>query len=209
MGTIDWYFDFVSPFAYFQLDRLREIPPDYRVVFHPVLLAGLLDYWGTKGPAEVPAKRTFTYRYVEWFARRQRLAFRFPPAHPFNPLVYLRLAVALECDPQKVRALFEFIWGDGRLIESDDDKADLAKRLGVVDIDELVARPAVKEALRKETALAAERGVFGVPTAICDGELFWGEDATDMLLDYLRDPGCLQSAEMQRISRLPVGAVRG
>jgi 2-hydroxychromene-2-carboxylate isomerase len=81
--------------------------------------------------------------------------------------------------------------------------------LGVVDIDDSVARPAVKETLRKETALAAERGVFGVPTAICDGDLFWGEDATDMLLDYLRDPRCLQSAEMQRISHLPVGAARG
>jgi hypothetical protein len=68
--------------------------------------------------------------------------------------------------------------------------------------------PDVKEALRRNTEQAIGRGVFGVPTAVVNGEIFWGEDSTDMLLDYLRDPGLFDDAEMRRVSELPIAAAR-
>ncbi len=51
-------------------------------------------------------------------------------------------------------------------------------------------------------------GVFGVPTLVHDGELFWGEDATGMFLQSLRT-GWLSTPEAQRVSTLPVGIQRG
>ncbi|HEX6362488.1 MAG TPA: DUF1289 domain-containing protein, partial [Albitalea sp.] len=51
---IDWYFDFVSPFSHICFYRLAELPA---VTYKPVLFAGLLNHWGQKGPAEIPAKR--------------------------------------------------------------------------------------------------------------------------------------------------------
>jgi len=71
-----------------------------------------------------------------------------------------------------------------------------------------VERAAIKAALRQETEQAAERGVFGVPTHIIDGELFWGAEGTDFVKAYLADPGVLGSDEMQRVSTLPVGIAR-
>ena len=70
-----------------------------RVRYRPVLFAALLDAHGQKGPAEIPAKRAFTYRFVR-LAGDGSSASRssFPPEHPFNPLPLLRLAIACDCD---------------------------------------------------------------------------------------------------------------
>ena len=53
-ALVDWYFDFISPFSYIALHRLRELPGDIAVNYRPVLFAGLLGHWGQKGPAEIP-----------------------------------------------------------------------------------------------------------------------------------------------------------
>ncbi len=72
MIRADWYFDFVSPFAYLQSEQLAALAPRIEVRYRPVLFAGLLDAHGQKGPAEIPAKRDFTYRFVVWQARQAR-----------------------------------------------------------------------------------------------------------------------------------------
>ena len=50
--------------------------------------------------------------------------------------------------------------------------------------------------------------MFGVPTAYVDGELFWGFDATYMLVEYLHNPAMLKEPEMKRVSSLPAAAQR-
>ena len=44
----------------------------------------LLGANGQKGPAEIPAKRAFTYRFCLWQAKRQGIPLRFPPEHPLR-----------------------------------------------------------------------------------------------------------------------------
>ena len=78
MRRIAWYFDFVSPFSYLCLARLGELPQEVEIDFRPVLFAGLLQHFGQKGPAEIDAKRRWTYRWCQWSAQRLGLAFRFP-----------------------------------------------------------------------------------------------------------------------------------
>lgn len=208
MREIRWYFDFLSPFSYLQSRLMGRLPTDVRVVYRPVLLAALLDHWGSVGPAEVAPKRVYTYRYCRWWADRHGIPFVLPPAHPFNPLGALRLALAHDADPATVHAIFEFIWGRGKDPNDPESWAELLGLLGVEDGSRLTQDPAVKQGLRDNTGEAVKRGVFGVPTFEADGHVFWGVDATDMVLDYLADPSLLDSAEMARYSNLPVGARR-
>jgi 2-hydroxychromene-2-carboxylate isomerase len=208
MQTLDWYFDFISPFAYLQQERFDRLPADVEVCCKPVLLAGLLDHWGSKGPAEVPAKRIFTYRHVHWLAGQHGIPFRMPPAHPFNPLKLLRLAIALGNQAGTIQEIFRFVWRDGQSTEDPSAWAALTAKLGLANAAARIDEPVVKQALRRTTEEAIARGVFGVPTFWVDGELFWGFDATGMLLDYLNDPSLFQDPEMQRISNLPVGVQR-
>jgi predicted DsbA family dithiol-disulfide isomerase len=71
-----------------------------------------------------------------------------------------------------------------------------------------VASPDVKEALRRNTEEAATAGVFGVPSFIAGGELFWGVDSLDFLKAFLADSSLLAREEMRRLDALPVGAQR-
>ena len=51
--TVDWYFDFISPFSYLQTARFGDLPSDLTITYKPVLFAGLLKHYRTLGPAEV------------------------------------------------------------------------------------------------------------------------------------------------------------
>jgi 2-hydroxychromene-2-carboxylate isomerase len=208
MPTADWYFDFISPFAYIQSERLAELGPKVSVRYRPVLFAGILEACGQKGPAEIPGKRAFTYRFVVWQARKLGIALKFPPEHPFNPLPMLRLAIACDCAPDAVHRIFRFVWRDGRLPDLPIEWAELASELGVDDASTKIAAPEVKAALRRNTEEAIARGVFGVPTLAIGSELFWGADATGMAADYLAAGSRYDDPEYARVAALPVGVMR-
>lgn len=205
---MDWYFDFVSPFAYLQLERLRRDHPEVRIRPVPILLAGLFNHWGTVGPAEIEPKRRFTYRFVLWQARRWNIPLTFPPAHPFNPLAALRLAIAAGASADAVMAIFRRIWRDGVAADNAEALAPVAAQIGIADIAAALADPSVKAQLRANGEAAIADGVFGVPTLVVDGEVFWGMDATEMALDYVADPGRFLDAGMRAIDALPIGAER-
>ena len=205
---VDWYFDFVSPFAYLQSERLASLPPRLSVRYRPVLFAGLLNAHGHKGPAEIERKRVFTYRFVVWQARQLGIPLKFPHEHPFNPLPLLRLAIACDCAPEAVHRIFRFVWRDGRLPDLPIEWAELAHDLRMPDAAACIASPEVKDELRRNTEEAIARGVFGVPTLAVGAELFWGVDATAMAVDYAT-AGCrYDDPEYERVASLPVGASR-
>ena len=208
MNTADWYFDVISPFAYLQLVRFDRLPADLGITYRPVLFAGLLGHWGHKGPAEIEAKRIHTYRFSQWRAEREGIRLRYPPVHPFNPLKALRLCVARGGDAATVRAVFDHIWRDGIGIDSEAGWRALGERLGIDDADALVSAPEVKDGLRRSTEEAIAAGVYGVPTFRVGDELFWGDDATGMMLDYLADPNLFETGEYRRVSHLPAGTHR-
>jgi 2-hydroxychromene-2-carboxylate isomerase len=93
LKSVEWFFDFVSPFSYLRFERVGEVEHLGKVTMMPVVLAGVLKHWGQKGPAEIPAKRRFTYRFIQWQAERLGIPLKFPPTQPFNPLKALRLAI--------------------------------------------------------------------------------------------------------------------
>jgi 2-hydroxychromene-2-carboxylate isomerase len=208
MPIADWYFDFISPFAYLQSERLHTLEPKLSIRYRPVLFAALLSANAHKGPAEIPAKRAFTYRFVLWQARRMSIPCKFPPEHPFNPLPLLRLAIACDSSPAAVQRIFRFVWRDGRLPDLPIEWAELTHDLGIGDADARIADPRVKDELRRNTDEALARGIFGVPTLAVGNELFWGVDATDMAADYVA-AGCRYTdPEYERVATLPASAMR-
>ena len=208
MRTLDWYFDFISPYAYLQCVRFPRLPADTQVRIKPVLFGALLDHLGTLGPAEVPGKREHTFRQVMWLARRNGVTLKAPPRHPFNPLPALRLAIALGTPMDAVLRIYEFIWAQGRDASDPAEFAQLATTLGVSDAEARIGDPAVKAKLKANTEEAIAAGVWGVPTFVADGIPFWGFDAGAMLLDYLTDPTSVTGPEFDRAMNLPAGVQR-
>lgn len=207
MAEAIWYFDFISPFAYLQFSRLSQLPADLHVTMKPILFAALLEHHGQKGPAEIPSKRQFVYRFFKWQAARRGVPFNMPPMHPFQPLPPLRLAIAAGGTSEVVGRIFDFIYGRGRNVEGT-ALLELGRELGLDNLETRITDPQVKERLRQNTNEAISAGVFGVPSFVARGELFWGDDATDMLLDFIKNPALFEDPEMVRLSNMPMGVRR-
>lgn len=189
MKRLVFWFDPISPFAYLAFHRLPEVLQgrSYAVEYRPVLLAGLLGHWQTKGPAEVVPKRAWTYRHVSWLAQHHGLPMRLPDPHPFNPLPLLRMALACvpagECPNRRIAgAVIDHAFRTGGDVVDPARLAELATAQGVVRDP---AGEEVKRELRTHTDAAIAAGVFGVPTITCEGRLFWGLDALPMLADFI------------------------
>jgi len=194
---VDFYFDYLSPYAYF---ASREIPGlcerrGVELRFRPVLFAGLLNHWGQRGPAEIPPKAMHTVKQCMRYARLRKIPFRPPRHHPFNPLTALRASlaeVAGDDQPRVVRAIYDMGWGGGGDLG---DATEITAALAAADLDgpailERANAQQAKQTLRRETADALARGVFGIPTMLVGDELFWGLDQLDYLDLFLqgKDP---------------------
>lgn len=188
MKHIDFYLDFISPYAYLAFEKLPQalMGISHSVTHKPVLFAGLLKHHGQLGPAEIAPKRDWTYRQVLWLAHTHGVAMQIPASHPFNPLGLLRLAVACDTHGTPNRyvceTIFRHVWQGGA------EAADPA-RLEALTAQLAPARaaqaPEVKATLQAHADAALARGLFGVPAFVVDGRVFWGFDALPMLRAYL------------------------
>lgn len=195
--TLDFYFDFGSPNAYLAWRVLPGIAErtgaDIR--FRPVLLGGIFKATGNKSPmmafSEVRGKLAYEQLEMERFIRKHAITdFQFNPHFPLNTITLMRGAiVAGERGelPAYVRAVFEGVWEEGRKMD------DLEVVVGTLDgkgLDGtgLVAateEPAVKDALRRATDEAVERGIFGLPTFFVGDEMFFGKERLGQVEEML------------------------
>jgi len=208
MKHITFYLDFISPYAYLAFEELPQalMGLSYSVTYKPLLFAALLKHHGQLGPAEIPAKRDWTYRQVLWQAHARGITLDMPAAHPFNPLGLLRLAVASSPQGQPNRyvceSLFRHVWVGGA------DAAN-ADRLEALTAQMAPGRNAsdasVKEQLKAHAEEAIAKGVFGVPSFEVDGKVFWGLDALPMLRQYLEGGAWFADRHWDAVRQLPSG----
>ncbi len=204
----NWYFDFISPFAYLQLAQFSKLPSSLKITPIPVVFSGLLKHWGQLGPAEIPSKRRFVYRFFKWKADQISLPFTMPSKHPYNPLPSLRLCVAAGAKINQVITIFNLIYEQGLQPDSIEGINAMAEALRIDNPEAVLSDEAVKITLHHNTEKAIAEGVFGVPTFTVKNELFWGGDATEMMLDYINFSETFKTSEMKRISNMPMGLTR-
>ena len=206
---VDWYFDFISPFAYLQFSQFKRFENDLSITIHPVVFGALLKHWGQLGPAEIVPKRIFTYRFFKWKADRLGIEYTMPPSHPFNPLPALLSCIAGNSTYEVTKEIFDIIYKQGEQPDQKEGREKLETLLNKYpseysELDE----SALKKILRTNTSRAIENGVFGVPTFVVDQQIFWGGDSSDMMLDFIKNPELFSSEEMKRISSMPMGLIR-
>jgi 2-hydroxychromene-2-carboxylate isomerase len=218
-AQVDFYFDYLSPYAYFASLRIVEVCQrrGVHLGIQPVLFAALLDHWGQKGPAEIAPKRLFVFKDAVRYAALNGVELAFPRHHPFNPLTALRLSlpeVAGADQARVVSTIFEAGWARGIDLGSRNELQAALDRAGL-EGGRLLARtdePAVKELLRNRTSAAVQRGVFGIPTMVARGfdpeqpsaeELFWGNDAVAHLERCLDGTDPLATSPLREVLLRP------
>ena len=211
MKQIDFYFDPISPYAYLAFEKLPEalMGHSYTVDYRPVLFGALLKHHGQLGPAELAAKRDWTYRQVLWQAQCLGLPLDLPASHPFNPLPLLRLAVACGngggVNRYSAETLLRYVWIGGA------EATDTLRLQGLTEHLNPARSPAseeVKADLKTNTEAAIALGIFGVPTMAVDGRLFWGFDALPMLAGYLAGEPWFSGPQWDAAAQVAVGVIR-
>lgn len=214
-AALRFFFDYVSPYSYLAWTQLPALASRHGRTVEPVpvLFAGVLNALGTTGPAEVKQKRFYIYKQTQRMAHELGVPFRYPEAHPFNPLLALRVTAAVkdeEARKRLVSALYAAVWAEGSGLLTPEHVGRVVTSVGL-DAQALLAAartPEVKDQVRRNTEELLALDGFGVPTIVADGELFFGVDSLSHLERFLRGEDPLSREELERLKNLPVAASR-
>ena len=188
---IDYYYTHASPWAYLGHEAFLTLADrrEYAVRFRPVSLTTVFAETGGLPLAKRHPVRQ-AYRLVElqrWRAYRN-IPLTLKPAHfPVNPELADRIALAVAVDGGPVAAyslaVFQALWSDELDIAQESVHRAILERLGLnadTTLDQASEKVIVERYMANQ-AEAIETGVFGSPSYVLNGEVFWGQDRLELL----------------------------
>lgn len=192
MRRVTFYFDLGSPFAYLAAERIATLIPE-PIEWKPVLLGGLFKLadrssWSLGNHERRQAGMAEIERRAQCYGLPP---LRWPDPWPTDYLTAMRAAThAFTIGKEREFTLqaFRNAFRHGRDLSIAENVLQAGERVGI-DRDRLMTAtsdPLIKEALRRGTQAAFQRGVFGVPTLTIDDELFWGDDRLEDAAAYLK-----------------------
>jgi 2-hydroxychromene-2-carboxylate isomerase len=194
-STLDVYVDVASPFSYLGLTQLPALAKATGAIprVHPILLGALFrDIGQVDVPmfAMPPAKQRYVGLEMQRWARWWGVPFDMPRKFPQRTVTAQRLLLLAGGDAgANIRlgiALGRAMWAEQRDLEDADTLRGVLADCGLPrEWVERTQEPLVKQRLVDETAAARAAGVFGVPTWIVDGQLFWGQDRLELVMRAL------------------------
>lgn len=182
-----FYFDLGSPYAYLTAERISGLfseaeleQPEWR----PILLGGLFKRFGRDSWANGPGRAEGIAEVERRAAAHGLPPLAWPEPWPGNTLFAMRAATFAKQTGRTVSfalAGFRQAFAAGRDLSEPDNVAIAAAacELHPRALFKAVETEAVKRALREATDEAAGLGVFGVPTLVVDGKVFWGDDKVE------------------------------
>jgi 2-hydroxychromene-2-carboxylate isomerase len=180
-SSIDFYFDFSSPYGYFAAMRIEELRT---VNWHPVLLGAIFPMTGARPLTQIPMRAEYSWLDFERTARLAGIPYNRPPKFPIatqapaRAMLWTREHGGEAKMLQLVKALYHAFFADGIDISNPQEVVRIAEGLQI-DPAALTAgmgSQEIKDRLRADNDAAIARGVFGSPFMFIDDEPFWGFD---------------------------------
>jgi 2-hydroxychromene-2-carboxylate isomerase len=196
-NPIDFYFDFSSPYGYFASTKIDELAAKHgrSVVWRPMLLGAVFKITGQQPLATVPLKNTYMAHDLARTAKLIKIPFKLPTRFPISTVAPSRAFYWVNDQDRDLakklaQALYHAYFAEDRDISNPEVTGNVAAKLGVdkAELTQALNDPAVKERLKTEVDAAIERGVFGSPYIVVDGEPFWGSDRLDQVEQWLQKP---------------------
>jgi 2-hydroxychromene-2-carboxylate isomerase len=193
--TIEFYFDFPSPYAYLAHTQLPKIAAEHgaTITYRPFRILELMKLVGNR-PTTIECKNKNKYAGADlqrWVKRYKVDFARNANSKSFDFAELDRAALVAIADGRGaayVTAIFAAMWGKPEDLSQQSVLHDVLSRAGF-DPERILERAsadAVAVQLEAETNAAAERGVFGAPTMFVGEQMFFGNDRLDFVVEALR-----------------------
>ena len=190
MATLEFFYDFVSPYSYLASTRVEAMAArtGATIRWRPFLLGGVFKATENRAPIEIAAKGKHMWLDLARWSRRLGVPLRQPEPFPFSSMLALRAAFAADAAGKLVpytHAVYRAAWADGRDVADPAVLAAVASGAGLDGAAVVAAAPGFKEALIKQTQEAVDRGAFGAPACFVGDQLFIGNDRLDFVEEAL------------------------
>ncbi|PND35530.1 2-hydroxychromene-2-carboxylate isomerase [Achromobacter pulmonis] len=191
MKTIDYYFWMNSDWAYLGADRLEALAARRQAAIR-YLPVDLPEVYARTGGIllgrRAPERQAYRVTELARWCRKLGIHVNPQPAHMCpDASLASRIVIAADSAGLPVAALYKAVlkaqWCDEQDISDPAALRDIVQREGLdaAALLEAAARPETEAAYRRNTDAAVAAGVFGSPSYVYRGELFWGQDRLDML----------------------------
>jgi 2-hydroxychromene-2-carboxylate isomerase len=181
-----FYYDIVCPYAYLASARIEALAArgGHTLEWKPILLGGVFRDIGRKELPMPPEKARLNLLDMQRYAKLHGVPLRLHPEHPKRTVSAMRLLHTVD-GAERVRlthTLYRFYFVENRDISDKQVLTEAAAEIGRPELAARIDEPEIKAALRRATDEAVAEGVFGVPSFVVDGRLYWGQDRMHFFL---------------------------
>ena len=187
--SIDFYFDFISPYSYLAHKKIKNLKKNEGIHFtyKPVLVGGLHNLQGIVAPAFINSKLKHMISDCNLIAKKDKTDFIWNSKFPINSLNILRgyLFVKNEIKDFYLNEMFDAYCKDNLYIFYVEILIKLLKKCSIdtESFFEGIKNPKIKDELINVTQKAHNKEIFGAPTFAINDKLFWGQDRLQFALD--------------------------
>ena len=191
--SIEFYFDFSSPYAYLGFKEIKKYEKKYpfQIKYMPIFLGGLHNSADITPAAFNKIKSKYMIQDTKLVANKKNIKFSFNSYFPIKTVNFMRGAIiAKDNNYEKIyiEKIFDSIWRDGLNMN---DNIIINKVLKNLDLNpgiffEKVSDIKIKDKLKKLTNDALKKGIFGAPTYYVNRKIFFGQDRLSYAIDEIK-----------------------
>ena len=187
--SIDFYFDFISPYSYLAYKKIKSLNDlnNYKIIYKPILLGGLHNLGGITAPAFNIRKMKNMKNDCELIAKKNKIIFKWNDKFPINSLYLMRgyLVLSEKLKEKYFEVCFDNYWKNNTDISTEENIHKILDLCSInkTDFFKNINDKKIKDQLRELTNFAFQKDIFGAPTFVVNNKIFWGQDRLEYALD--------------------------
>ena len=186
---IDFYFDFISPYSFLAHKKIISSNDRNKFNYKAILLGGLHNLGGITAPAFNERKMKNMKNDCNLIAKKNKIEFIWNDKFPINSLYLMRgyLFVNVDKKDKYFDLCFDAYWKNNEDISKEETIKNILSKCEIktTDFETGIKDQKIKDELKDLTNIAFQNDIFGAPTFVVNGNLFWGQDRLEYALDEL------------------------
>jgi len=187
--SIDFYFDFISPYSYLAHKKIKILKEKKNIIFNykPILVGGLHNLQGITAPNFIKAKLKHMISDCNLITKKNNFTFKWNSKFPINSLNIMRgyLFINNETKDLYLDVIFDAYWKDDLDTSNEKILETLLKKceISTNEFFDGIKDPKIKDKLKDNTQGAHDNEIFGAPSFVVNNKIFWGQDRLEYALD--------------------------